>query len=144
MLVADWEEECGPNWSYDPWSSRCYAFRSGVQVNWDEAMRKCREDEPSEGQAVDLVSITGPTEQQFINGEIKRHNITPSQQCFNVAVNSRCSHPGVEPRWCGQLLDRIERQGSDARLAVERRRCGSLLQLERWRAKQLGWSGVVC
>ena len=59
-------EECGCGWHFDPYAMRCFKLHSGVSINWEEAVRRCTEEEDA---GSNLASITGPTEQQYINGE---------------------------------------------------------------------------
>ena len=57
--------ECGSGWAYDINSQSCIGVRAGVVVSWEEANRRCIEEEGAH-----LVSVSHPTHQTFIDGNI--------------------------------------------------------------------------
>lgn len=60
-FVAGWNEKCG-SWTSDPFNDYCYLFNYLSMRTWAEARADCV------NQGGDLISITDPFEQAFIQG----------------------------------------------------------------------------
>ena len=61
VFVTGWNEKCG-SWMADPFNDHCYQFNYLSMRTWAEARADCV------NQGGDLVSITDPFEQAFIQG----------------------------------------------------------------------------
>lgn len=61
VFVTGWNEKCG-SWMSDPFNDYCYLFNYLSMRKWAEARADCV------NQGGDLVSITDPFEQAFIQG----------------------------------------------------------------------------
>ncbi|XP_022088512.1 macrophage mannose receptor 1-like [Acanthaster planci] len=64
--TSDYELRCGMGWEYDASTNTCYVFRPHLFENWHDALYQCRVE------GGDLISVTGPEDQQFIRGHL--HN----------------------------------------------------------------------
>ncbi len=63
VFVTGWNEKCG-SWMPDPFNDYCYLFNYQSMRPWAEARADCV------NQGGDLVSITDPFEQAFVQGMI--------------------------------------------------------------------------
>lgn len=63
MFVTGWNDKCG-SWTADPFNDYCYLFNYLSMRTWAEARADCV------NQGGDLLSITEPFEQTFIQGMI--------------------------------------------------------------------------
>lgn len=61
MFVTGWDPKCG-SWMSDPFNDYCYLFNYLSMRSWAEARADCV------NQGGDLLSITDPYEQAFIQG----------------------------------------------------------------------------
>lgn len=61
LFVTGWNEKCG-SWAADPFNDYCYLFNYLSLRTWAEARTDCM------NQGGDLVSITDPFEQAFVQG----------------------------------------------------------------------------
>lgn len=61
VFAAGWNEKCG-SWTSDPFNDYCYLFNYLSMRTWAEARADCV------NQGGDLISITDPFEQAFIQG----------------------------------------------------------------------------
>lgn len=80
VFVAGWNEKCG-SWTSDPFNDYCYLFNYLSRRTWAEARADCV------NQGGDLVSITDPFEQAFIQGRIFTSYLHTSDFLYYYIMN---------------------------------------------------------
>lgn len=85
VFVTGWNEKCG-SWMADPFNDHCYQFNYLSMRKWAEARADCV------NQGGDLVSITDPFEQAFIQGmPLPLHYIFTLCSCSSLRVHMSIS-----------------------------------------------------
>lgn len=78
-FITGWNEKCG-SWMFDPFNDYCYLFNFLSERTWAEARADCV------NQGGDLLSITEPFEQAFVQGVL--HDGPSTFECWMKQVLS--------------------------------------------------------